>query len=222
MRCRRVLANGLLLLVALSSLAEAQYVGGPASAGLPRSAEADFMGNSSAAANPSDPADAASDLFGGYRTLCVRLCDGFYFPISFSTSLSALSRDAAQCSASCGEAGRLFYHPNPGGSVESMTDLTGRAYISLPTAFSYRKRLLAGCSCRPQAALTPAVASDGNAALTGPAADLSAGEARRGLRSDWERSLESAVDRLDALRLSAGAREQVLSRQPLLGQEAER
>src|SRR4051812_23254225 len=30
---------------------------------------------------------------GTYRTLCVRLCDGFYFPISSATAGSGLSRD---------------------------------------------------------------------------------------------------------------------------------
>jgi hypothetical protein len=168
MRYRRVLANVLLPLIALSALAEAQDVRAPPSVGPPRSfAEADFIGNSSADAYPSYPgaaADAASDLGGGYRTLCVRLCDGFYFPISFSTPLRGLTRDAEQCSARCGEAGRLFYHPNPGGSVDSMTDLAGRAYTSLPTAFSYRKRLLAGCSCQP--ALAAPAASDASAAAT--------------------------------------------------------
>jgi hypothetical protein len=85
-----------------------------------------------------------------YRTLCVRLCDGYYFPISFSAPRSALSRDADQCSASCGSEARLFYHPNPGGDIDTMVDLTGLSYGALPTAFKYRKTLVKGCACRPQ------------------------------------------------------------------------
>jgi hypothetical protein len=88
----------------------------------------------------------------------VRLCDGFYFPISFAVPESGFDRDVEQCRASCGSAARLFYHPNPGGSVEGMFDLSGRAYSALPTAFAYRKALVAGCSCRPQPA-TAATAS---------------------------------------------------------------
>jgi len=90
------------------------------------------------------PAPAA-----GYRTLCVRLCDGYYFPMSFAADGSALARDADRCAASCGSEARLFYHPNPGGSVEEMVDLTGMAYAALPNAFRYRKTLVEGCSCRP-------------------------------------------------------------------------
>jgi hypothetical protein len=90
------------------------------------------------------------DTAGTYRTLCVRLCDGFYFPIGFATRRGGLTRDADKCESSCGGQARLFYHPNPGGDIETMVDLTGRAYAALPTAFKYRKTLVAGCRCRPQ------------------------------------------------------------------------
>ncbi|KAB2920104.1 MAG: DUF2865 domain-containing protein [Hyphomicrobiaceae bacterium] len=87
---------------------------------------------------------------GTYRTLCVRLCDGYYFPISFATSRGGLADDADKCSASCGSQARLFYYPNPGGDIETMTDLTGMAYSELPNAFKYRKTLVGGCQCRPE------------------------------------------------------------------------
>ncbi len=85
-----------------------------------------------------------------YRTLCVRMCDGFYFPISHATSSTNFARDAEICAASCGGDARLFYTPSPGGDVESMLDMTGRAYASFPIAFRYRKTLVQGCQCRPQ------------------------------------------------------------------------
>jgi hypothetical protein len=85
-----------------------------------------------------------------YRTLCVRMCDGFYFPISHATSSANFAHDAETCTASCGGDARLFYYPNPGGSIESMLDMAGRAYGSYPIAFRYRKTLVQGCQCRPQ------------------------------------------------------------------------
>ena len=85
-----------------------------------------------------------------YRTLCVRMCDGFYFPISHATSSTNLTRDAEKCTASCGSEARLFYHPSSGSDVDAMLDMTGRAYTSYPTAFKYRKTLVQGCQCRPQ------------------------------------------------------------------------
>lgn len=85
---------------------------------------------------------------GHYRTLCVRLCDGYYWPINQSASRSDFHRDARSCSDSCGTEARLFYHPNSAASVDGMVDLTGRAYARLPTAFRYRKTLVAGCQCK--------------------------------------------------------------------------
>src|SRR5256885_1752689 len=69
---------------------------------------------------PPERRDDALSRPGTYRTMCVRLCDGFYFPISGATSGSGLSRDADVCTASCGSEARLFYHPNGGGDVDSM------------------------------------------------------------------------------------------------------
>lgn len=85
-----------------------------------------------------------------YRTLCVRLCDGYYFPISSAASQDTLVHDADVCSASCGSDARLFFHPSQGGDAASAVDLTGMAYTSLANAFKYRKTLVEDCRCRPQ------------------------------------------------------------------------
>ena len=90
------------------------------------------------------------DRGGTFRTLCVRLCDGYYFPVSSAATQSSFARDADACSASCGAEARLFYHPNVGGDVDSMVDLTGIAYSALPNAFKYRQTLVPSCRCRPQ------------------------------------------------------------------------
>jgi Protein of unknown function (DUF2865) len=166
MGSRVVVATVLASLASWSPVAEAQYfrqgLFGKGARGSPyRGPGGSAPSNFSAYAYPSyrgEAADAPASHTATYRTLCVRLCDGFYFPISFATRGNGLARDAEQCTASCGLAARLFYHPNPGGNVEGMTDLLGRAYSALPTAFTYRKTLVAGCSCRPQ---PPAVAADG-------------------------------------------------------------
>ena len=87
---------------------------------------------------------------GTYRTLCVRTCDGYYFPISFSTTSEYFPADARSCEALCpGTEARLFYYPNPGGGPENMTSITGEQYTSLPTAFQYRTSIDSACTCRP-------------------------------------------------------------------------
>lgn len=84
-----------------------------------------------------------------YRTMCVRLCDGYYFPISEATTHRAFLRDASACETSCGSEARLFYMPAGETDAATMTDLTGLGYPALANAFKYRKTLVSGCACKP-------------------------------------------------------------------------
>ena len=83
-----------------------------------------------------------------YRSLCVRLCDGFSFPISFSTVRGRFAVDAKQCEQSCPTGSQLFVHRNPGQDVDDMVDLDGRPYRDLPKAFLHRAQYVADCACR--------------------------------------------------------------------------
>ncbi len=83
-----------------------------------------------------------------FRTVCVRTCDGYYFPVSNATTRRNFERDARSCSASCGDQGRLFYAPDSD-QPDKLVDLSGRNYTELPNAFRYRKSLISGCACKP-------------------------------------------------------------------------
>ena len=89
----------------------------------------------------------------GYRTLCVRTCDGYYFPISFSTKPKFFARDQNACTAMCpaGNA-KLFYHAVPEQESDAMISVTGQQpYSELPNAFNYRTvglKAVPGCSCQ--------------------------------------------------------------------------
>lgn len=84
-----------------------------------------------------------------YRTVCVRLCDGYYFPISFSTLPNHFERDAEACSSKCAAPAELYYYQNPGGNVEQMVAArSNEQYTHLKTAFRYRKEYVQGCSCK--------------------------------------------------------------------------
>lgn len=93
----------------------------------------------------------APGTLGSYRTLCVRLCDGYFFPISFAASELDFSRDQNRCEARCpGAAVRLYRHRVPGEESADMVSLAGEPYASLPTAFDYKKpgfRRPLGCGC---------------------------------------------------------------------------
>jgi hypothetical protein len=87
---------------------------------------------------------------GTYRTLCVRACDGYYFPISDKVTRAKFNTDSIACLQRCtgGEA-RLFVHRNPGQKISSAVDLQGNRYVELDNAFRYRKELVEGCVCKP-------------------------------------------------------------------------
>jgi len=87
--------------------------------------------------------------FATYRTLCVRMCDGYYFPVSFSTLPNHFQRDAEVCQSKCAAPAMLFYHQNPGAGVEQMVSAsTNEPYTQLKEAFLYRKKYVDGCSCK--------------------------------------------------------------------------
>lgn len=87
--------------------------------------------------------------FATYRTLCVRLCDGYYFPVSFSTLPNHFQRDSEICQSKCAAPVQLYYYQNPGGSVDQMVAVeSSEPYTKLKTAFRYRKEYVQGCSCK--------------------------------------------------------------------------
>ncbi len=87
--------------------------------------------------------------FSTYRTMCVRLCDGFYFPVSFSTLQSKFREDEAKCQQQCSAPAQLFVYRNNVEEVEQMVSLDGRLYKDMPFAFRHRREYIKGCSCKP-------------------------------------------------------------------------
>jgi hypothetical protein len=96
------------------------------------------------------PVDAlALEKAGPYTTMCVRSCDGFYFPLHQREHPQNFPRDAKSCSSECGSEARLFYFPFHTGKPATMIDLAGRKYADEPYAFAFRRSIVQGCACRP-------------------------------------------------------------------------
>ncbi len=77
------------------------------------------------------------------RAVCVRLCDGFFFPSATS------SGDDEGCAAQCPDASTARY-TEPVGSdrIEDAVSKRGALYTALPAAFRYRTTLDSACTCR--------------------------------------------------------------------------
>lgn len=110
----------------------------------------DFWESESSGSAPGGGLGTYGNLgYSTYRTLCVRLCDGYYFPVSFSTLPNHFQRDAEVCQSKCAAPVELYYYQNPGGAVEQMVGVsTNEPYTNLKTAFRYRKEFVQGCSCK--------------------------------------------------------------------------
>lgn len=130
---------------------------------------------------------------GAYRTLCVRKCDGYYFPISTVTYRGNFLRDEMVCKALCpGTDVGLYAHPS-GSESEAMHAISdGLSYAALPTAYQYRRSFDPKCTCAFEAkmitvaggeqvidvaAYSPAVTSDAAAAIEAATTPLPGGEA---------------------------------------------
>ncbi|CAN7491143.1 DUF2865 domain-containing protein [Pararhizobium sp. LjRoot255] len=94
------------------------------------------------------------DYGGSLRTLCVRTCDGAFFPISSRATPADFLRDAEACQRRCpGAETALYYHALATEETDQMVSAsTGEPYIELPTAFAYKTRDLGQpgqCGCAP-------------------------------------------------------------------------
>ena len=79
----------------------------------------------------------------------MRACDGYFFPISFSTTRNRFAADEAACEALCpGAPVDLYYHDDPRSASENMFSLNGVPYESHPAAFRYQLKYDKSCSCK--------------------------------------------------------------------------
>ncbi|WP_027551713.1 DUF2865 domain-containing protein [Bradyrhizobium sp. Cp5.3] len=136
-------------------LALAQNNCGPQYANAAQSQGGNFLSNlfggGNSANNPPGappPADLGPQS-GTYRTVCVRTCDGAYFPISFATVPARFPDDEKTCKALCPAAdASLYAYRNPGEDMNSAVSVSGQPYTALPTAFKFRSEFNPSCSCK--------------------------------------------------------------------------
>jgi len=88
---------------------------------------------------------------GTYKTVCVRTCDGGYFPVSFATSPARFADDEKTCKALCpATEAALYAYRNPGEDINSAVSINGQPYTALPNAFKFRAEFNPACACRAQ------------------------------------------------------------------------
>jgi Protein of unknown function (DUF2865) len=106
-------------------------------------------GNNNPAQSLPPPSPDMAAPSGTYRTVCVRSCDGGYFPISFATIPQRFPDDERTCKALCpATEATLFTYRNPGEDINQAVSVNGQNYSSLPNAFRFRTEFNPSCSCK--------------------------------------------------------------------------
>jgi hypothetical protein len=108
-----------------------------------------FLNNLFGNSGPDVPGSDVGPQSGTYRTVCVRTCDGFYFPISFATVPGRFPDDEKTCKSLCPAAeATLFTYRNPGEDMNQAVSINGQPYSSSPNAFKYRTEFNPSCACK--------------------------------------------------------------------------
>ena len=100
-------------------------------------------------ATPENPLEPnAGEARAGSKAVCVRSCDGSFFPVSYSASGGRLEGLEDMCHALCPNADVSLYTYPASGEIEQAVSIDGARYMDSPTALKYRQSFDPTCSCR--------------------------------------------------------------------------
>jgi hypothetical protein len=96
------------------------------------------------------PVEETQSRKGGSQAVCVRTCDGGFFPLSFSASSAGSDQLLELCKALCPNAEVELFTRNPGRDISTAVSADGvTEYESLPNALKYTKNFDPNCGCKP-------------------------------------------------------------------------
>lgn len=95
-----------------------------------------------APANPEDGPPRES------KVLCVRACDGGFFPLAERATADKLDGLSRLCKAQCPNAETSLYTTAPSGGLDTAVTPDGAPYSALPAAYRFEKSFDPTCSCK--------------------------------------------------------------------------
>jgi Protein of unknown function (DUF2865) len=88
---------------------------------------------------------------GGSQALCVRSCDGGFFPLSVSAHGAEPEQLTELCQALCPNAEVSVYTRSPYQDIQTAVSLEGDTpYSEMPNAFRFQKSFDPACTCKPK------------------------------------------------------------------------
>lgn len=86
---------------------------------------------------------------GGSQALCVRTCDGGFFPLHVSARNADPGQLTSLCQALCPNATVQVFTRSPSRTIESAVSLEGELYSEMPNAGKFEKTFDPACTCKP-------------------------------------------------------------------------
>ncbi|HTR12537.1 MAG TPA: DUF2865 domain-containing protein [Roseiarcus sp.] len=84
----------------------------------------------------------------GSYAVCVKTCDGSFFPVSYSGAGSRADSLEDVCRSLCPNADVQLYSFPFGGTISEAVSASGEPYVNLPNALKFEQSYDATCSCR--------------------------------------------------------------------------
>ncbi len=102
----------------------------------------------SASGIPLDADQPPEEPGSGALALCVRTCDGGFFPVSYSANRTRYQELGELCQAMCPNVETQLYTMAFGREVEQSVSVDGRPYMSHPNAGRFRTKYDPACTCK--------------------------------------------------------------------------
>ena len=99
--------------------------------------------------DPMDPAALDDPARGGSKTVCVRTCDGGFFPLATSSRRGGAEGMADMCRALCPNVETRVFTYFASGDIDQAVSAEGMPYKSLPNALKFRTKYDPACTCKP-------------------------------------------------------------------------
>ena len=93
--------------------------------------------------------DTDRRALGGSLAVCVRSCDGGFFPISYSARRADMGNLQDLCTALCPNTEAKVYTRSLSRDMKTAISADGEAYSDMPNAFKYEKTFDPACTCKP-------------------------------------------------------------------------
>jgi hypothetical protein len=99
--------------------------------------------------NETEGSEQGDNHLGGALAICVRQCDGGFFPVSYSARRANLEELDTLCKALCPNAEVALYTKSLWGELDSAVSMSGESYGDHPNALKFQKTRVPACGCKP-------------------------------------------------------------------------